>query len=582
MNIYNNSMMHAYLVEIEEELKFFVTTMAQQKVQELHEKVYTDCNILWVTSNISQFTKEFILNYLKQDEDDGFYQSLEGVDLTEFQKVIEDVNGSLVGFKSFFNGIIKEPQVNIYPTETSFDIGKKVYVSTRNGDPLEKNLGLRKVPSIWNTPSSLEEIDNLEHPVRVSTVEVQPFDEFNDLYSCVGDSSILGYASVEPVKYQCYVYYNKHFNKVVALKNKINTSIFAELQFVTNIEGNEDDIVNLQETLEKNYFFNIDQLEVFIKYYDTKDKTISEQKVKKFMNDYFEFDDSVENRIRFTVLLNKLTGFMALTEPKDLKVVKQLLPRVLKSLNLTKKRYSDGNYWFGIKTRNLYANTKKIVNAKDMEKLLEDKVNERNCCESTHVTLDDRLNHRSNTKYPKINLKNDLVITDNDDVEEILKELELPELKLPQVQEQNLGEVLMNIGETFLSNLSEGQKNQLTNLFGNLNLPPLEPKKKKTPNNLELENFLKAGYHIGVDTTKIFKLGEVNTLRNGNLQLRSEPSNPQTPVSIWKNSSIPPYSFALKPEYHEPTGSRSISRMIPPDSPAPSFEMINEDDAPLS
>jgi hypothetical protein len=46
-------------------------------------------------------------------------------------------------------------------------------------------------------------------------------------------------------------------------------------------------------------------------------------------------------------------------------------------------------------------------------------------------------------------------------------------------------------------------------------------------------NLLKAGYHIGIDT-----VGQ--TLRNANLQIRSEPPNPQVPVSIWNTSTITP------------------------------------------
>ena len=46
-------------------------------------------------------------------------------------------------------------------------------------------------------------------------------------------------------------------------------------------------------------------------------------------------------------------------------------------------------------------------------------------------------------------------------------------------------------------------------------------------------NLLKAGYHIGIDT-----IGQ--SLRNANLQIRSEPPNPQTNVSIWNNSTITP------------------------------------------
>lgn len=46
-------------------------------------------------------------------------------------------------------------------------------------------------------------------------------------------------------------------------------------------------------------------------------------------------------------------------------------------------------------------------------------------------------------------------------------------------------------------------------------------------------NLLKAGYHIGIDT-----VGQ--TLRNANLQIRSEPPNPQVNVGIWNNSTIEP------------------------------------------
>ena len=46
-------------------------------------------------------------------------------------------------------------------------------------------------------------------------------------------------------------------------------------------------------------------------------------------------------------------------------------------------------------------------------------------------------------------------------------------------------------------------------------------------------NLLKAGYHIGIDT-----IGQ--TLRNANLQIRSEPPNPQISVGPWNLSSIEP------------------------------------------
>ena len=50
---------------------------------------------------------------------------------------------------------------------------------------------------------------------------------------------------------------------------------------------------------------------------------------------------------------------------------------------------------------------------------------------------------------------------------------------------------------------------------------------------LKDRNFLQAGHHIGVNT-----VGQ--TLRNANMQLRSEPPNPQVKVSPWLQTTIEP------------------------------------------
>lgn len=49
------------------------------------------------------------------------------------------------------------------------------------------------------------------------------------------------------------------------------------------------------------------------------------------------------------------------------------------------------------------------------------------------------------------------------------------------------------------------------------------------------QNFLEAGFHMGTNT-----IGQ--TLRNANLQLRSEPPNPQVKVSPWMQTTIEPDS----------------------------------------
>lgn len=50
---------------------------------------------------------------------------------------------------------------------------------------------------------------------------------------------------------------------------------------------------------------------------------------------------------------------------------------------------------------------------------------------------------------------------------------------------------------------------------------------------LQNVNLLKSGYHIGINTVS-------SSLRNANLQLRSEPANPQMSVSPWNQTTISP------------------------------------------
>ena len=50
---------------------------------------------------------------------------------------------------------------------------------------------------------------------------------------------------------------------------------------------------------------------------------------------------------------------------------------------------------------------------------------------------------------------------------------------------------------------------------------------------LKDKNFLQSGYHVGINT-----VGQ--TLRNANMQLRSDPPNPQVQVSPWQQTTINP------------------------------------------
>lgn len=68
---------------------------------------------------------------------------------------------------------------------------------------------------------------------------------------------------------------------------------------------------------------------------------------------------------------------------------------------------------------------------------------------------------------------------------------------------------------------------------------------------LELRNMLEAGYHYGVNTTG-------SSLKNANLQIRSEPPNPVLPVSIFNNSSITPDIYRKELEIGECTSGERV------------------------
>ena len=82
--------------------------------------------------------------------------------------------------------------------------------------------------------------------------------------------------------------------------------------------------------------------------------------------------------------------------------------------------------------------------------------------------------------------------------------------------------------------------NQLNSATGSSNMTGLPPncsgQANINPADLLGVNLLNAGYLIGVDT-----IG--SSLRNANLQVRSEPPNPQLQVSPWMNTTIEPDPF---------------------------------------
>lgn len=76
---------------------------------------------------------------------------------------------------------------------------------------------------------------------------------------------------------------------------------------------------------------------------------VNEETIKDFLEKYFKFDKNIKNRIKSSLLCTDLLNLMNIENNNEKRcIVKRYLPRVLKKLNLEKKRYKDGNYWYGL------------------------------------------------------------------------------------------------------------------------------------------------------------------------------------------------------------------------------------------
>jgi hypothetical protein len=85
-----------------------------------------------------------------------------------------------------------------------------------------------------------------------------------------------------------------------------------------------------------------------------------------------------------------------------------------------------------------------------------------------------------------------------------------------------------NCGNTVSANPSDLLPKNNNNQFGGVN--------SNGSNELSNVNLLKAGFHAGIDTVG-------GSLRNANLQIRSEPPNPRTNTGPWNGSTIEPDTY---------------------------------------
>jgi len=74
--------------------------------------------------------------------------------------------------------------------------------------------------------------------------------------------------------------------------------------------------------------------------------------IKQYILNNYNLDNNVEHRIQFTTLLNEIYKGLNVSN-EYYEMLKKSLPLVLVELNLNKKRYSSGFFWYGLLKKNI-------------------------------------------------------------------------------------------------------------------------------------------------------------------------------------------------------------------------------------
>lgn len=136
---------------------------------------------------------------------------------------------------------------------------------------------------------------------------------------------------------------------------------FKEISKYKNVDINGFIINELQELFNTELFNKEKDFQEKVDYILTRSNKHCPNlaRIKQYIQEQYTLDNNVENRIQFTNLLNEvMRGLNVGTEYTE--IMKKSLPLVLIELNLNKKRYSSGFFWYGMVKKNVIFNNSRM------------------------------------------------------------------------------------------------------------------------------------------------------------------------------------------------------------------------------
>jgi len=380
----------------------------ERSLMEIINKWYTDCDLILdiEETNISipesisvqdlsgvlfneisyKYKDEYLNNYLPLVINNTITnETIKSYERKYFEK--SNYYYKSVNKKIDYNDIYKNLNINI-PTNISDEIKNNKDEHTSNnfspwnfGTTTQANLQLRSEPQIIN----LSEIKNIGN----KSINIEPFnlitktsDEREDFYPYNIDYDILNpnffdnssqyFDFINPVKdnTNITVIFNSKFLQTLCLKNPNIDELFIinnhhEFGFIKlfSIKTSDDNVIEfINRELDKIQFDDIEslnkKLELTSKYIEFSSKNninnsiTEETQVKKYIEFSFTIDNDINNKMKASTLHDIIIKSNVITiEQSKINGFKTRLSKYLKDLGLEKKRYNDGYYYYGIRSK---------------------------------------------------------------------------------------------------------------------------------------------------------------------------------------------------------------------------------------
>jgi hypothetical protein len=175
----------------------------------------------------------------------------------------------------------------------------------------------------------------------------------NGIYSSYDFLAVVDGISVSKWK----IYFNNQFGQItmIDLSNDYigNSSkialLFPELTSIGIVQSDHEQFSQIQK-MTNDIFVNVADASSQVKSLlcdKIVDHKLTSEEIKKLIGKYFEIGTNSENIVKFTNIWETICEKIEVKDPY-INYIKRQLPNILTELGLSKKRLSDGIYWYGL------------------------------------------------------------------------------------------------------------------------------------------------------------------------------------------------------------------------------------------